>query len=186
MLCAVIILPVALLAALHLPFVQKLMIAQFTGMIEQSTGLRVELSSYDWWPSSRLYVKNITVASMGKSIVECEELRLTYEIWLEYPYLQPKEARFQKPAIHIERDPAGRWKIPWDLRGRGRDLPGKVSSWLNDMSWPQVYVEGGTIDARQNGSSILSIKGVNGLLPVRRVMEADGPKLEMDLGKWGK
>lgn len=186
MLCIMIVLPVVMFAALHLPFVQKMTIARFTGMIEQSTGFRVELSSYNWWPFSGLHVRNITVASMGKRIVECEELRLGYEILFEYPYLQPKELRLQRPAIHIERDPAGRWEIPWDPKERRRDLPGEIPSWLNDMSWPQVYVEDGTIDARQNGSKILSIKGVNGVLPVRRVLGADGPRLEMDLGKWGK
>jgi len=181
-----IVLPAAILMALHLPFVQRLAIVEFVRTIEQTTGFEVELKSYRWQPFSNLRIMNLKVAAPGKKIVECDEVRLTYGLALKWPYFQPKEAYLERPLIHLERDAGGQWQIPGVSQRERKDVPmGRIpASWAR-IPWPQVYVSSGAIDAQQDGRSILSIREVNGVLPLRMVSDPDGPKLQMDLGRWG-
>lgn len=179
-------LPAAALMVLHLPFVQRPLIARVAETIEQDTGLGFKTQSFVWWPFSGLTIRNLQVTSPGKKIVECEELHLSYRISFHSPYVEPVEAFFVKPFIHLERDAAGRWMIPGAWKGE------RMAAWkglppsLADLRLPRVRVVSGLIDAEQDGRSILLVKDVTGLLPIRVVTGPDGPKIRMDLGQWGR
>ena len=181
-----IVLPAAALVVLHLPPVQRALIVRAAETMEQDTGLRLEMQSFVWWPFSSLSIRNVQVSAPGRKIVECEELRLSYRVSPQSPYVEPKEAFFVKPFIHLERDATGRWLVPGSWKG------GRMAAWggfphsLANLPLPRVRVSSGTIDAEQEGRSILTIKDVTGPLPIRLVSGPEGPKLRMDLGQWGR
>jgi hypothetical protein len=181
----VIVLPAVIVMALHLPFVQRVVIVELVRTIERTSGFVIEFKSYSWQPFSSLRIMNLKVASPGEKIVECDEVRLTYGLAFKWPYFLPKEAYLVRPLIHLERDAGGQWQIPGNSQRDRKDGSGGIpASWAR-IPWPQVYVSSGAIDARQGGRSILSIKEINGVLPIRMVSGADGPKLRIELGQWG-
>lgn len=179
--------PLALLAALHLPSVQEWVIGQLTRRIESSSAIHVEIASYRWQPLADVYLSNIKAEFSGKEILHCEGARLTFGLSASKPYLQVKELYLEKPLIRVQRDTKGKWQVPGRIatkrqsqESRGTGAP---SPWLQ-LPLPQVRVSAGSVFGEQDGRTILSIRQVNGTLPLRVVPGSDGPRIEIDLGRW--
>jgi len=171
--------------ALHVPTIQKKIILRGVTLIEAATNFRVQIRSYQWWPFSGIYLTSVKIESEGKHILDCDKVRLNYKLSIRRPYIIVEEVYLERPFLQLERSADGKWLVPAppEGKGHGREVPtgGEPSGplWAS-IQLPRIQIVSGTIEARQQGNTILSIKDISGDVHLRAVPGAEGPKIQID------
>ena len=179
-----ILIPLALVIALHIPSVQKELITWGTKQIESSTNYKIELQSYKWFPFSKLHLSNVHVQADGRQILTCEDVSVSYSLSVSSPFLVLQDIYLKKPLIQLERSPDGKWLIPGVKPGAGQGgQPGHSSS-LESFHLPNIHIDAGKIEASQQGTTVLSIKDITGILHLKSVPGPNGPSIRLDLDNW--
>ncbi len=165
---------------LHLPPLQKEIIFRGVARIEAATNFRVQILSYQWWPFSGIYLAGVKIESEGKQILNCDKVHLNYRLSTKRPYIIVEEVYLEKPFLQLERSADGKWLVPASSakEGQGRG-PGDEPCWTH-MQLPTIQIVSGTIEARQQGNTILSIKDISGAVHLKAVTGAEGPKIRLD------
>ena len=179
----IVLVPALVVFALHIPSVQQSLIISIVNRIENATHYKVEIQSYKWWPFSRLYVEKLRIESGGKTILDCGEVRLSYGFRASFPFINPKEIYLDKPFLQVERSDDGKWLLPGSTeggRGQGGEGCGGGSMLLN-MALPTLHVVSGTIEGRQRGNIVLSIRDATGIIHLKRVSGPEGVSIGVDL-----
>ncbi|MGO9021452.1 MAG: hypothetical protein ACLQVJ_24205 [Syntrophobacteraceae bacterium] len=179
-------LPLSAIIALHVPAIQKEIILRGVTRIEAATNFRVQIRSYQWWPFSGIYLTDVKIESEGEQILDCGNVRLKYKLSTRRPYIIVEEVYLEKPFLQLERSADGKWLVPAPPEGIGhrRQIPagGEPSDeplWAS-IQLPRVQIVSGTVEARQQGKSILSIKDISGAVHLRAVPGAEGPKIQIN------
>lgn len=183
----VIVLSAFVVLALHLPPVQGAVIRWGLHKVETAASAQIELTSYRWWPLSRLYLLKVKVQSGGKQVLECEEAVLTYKFSFDWPYLIPIELQFQKPIIQVEKDDKGHWLLPEasNRPSSSEEGPPEKTPWpWGNLPSPQIKIVSGTIFGLQNGQQILAVRDITGTIPLQMVSDKGRARLGIDLGQW--
>ena len=197
LLSAFIVIPTLAVLALHIPTVQKEIIRRVVDGIEAATYYKVQLDSYKWWPFSRLYLSKVKVQAQGKEILSCDQVNVKYNLSAAWPYMTVKEIYLEKPFLQLERSAEGKWQIPEARAGSGKSQGS--GSRDGEPIWshivmPTVQIVSGTIEARQQGNTILSVKDISGAVHLKTVQGSDGHRIRVDFenlhaqsdaGKWG-
>ena len=171
--------------ALHVPTIQKEIIHKGVTRIEAATNFRVQIRSYQWWPFSGIYLSDVKIESQGKQILDCGKVCLNYKLSIRRPYITIEEVYLEKPFLQLERSADGKWLVPAPPEGKEqrREVPagGEPSEplWAS-IQRPMIQIVSGTIEARQQGNTILSIKDISGAVHLRAVPGAEGPKIQID------
>ncbi len=171
--------------ALHVPAIQKIIILRGVTRIEAATNFRVQIRSYRWWPFSGIYLTAVKIESQGKQVLDCGKVRLKYKLSIRRPYILVEEVYLVKPFLQLERSADGKWLVPVPPEGKGqiRELP--IGSEPSEPLWasiqlPRIQIVSGTIEARQEGNTILSIKDISGAVHLRAAPGAEGPEIQID------
>ena len=170
------------IVALHLPSVQKEIILRGVRWLEASTNLNVQIRSYRWLPFSGIYLTEVKIESEGKPILDCNKVRLNYTLSIERPYIILQEVYLEKPLLQLERSADGKWLLP-TLPVNKADGNGVSAGYQPfEPSWtlPRIRIISGTIEAKQQGNTVLSIKDISGAVHLRTVRGAEGPKIQME------
>ena len=183
-LCCFLLVPLALVIALHVPAVQDYLLQKAIQKLEASADLQIQLSSARWSLWHELRLVDLKVKASGENILECGEASLGYYLSWKWPYVHPVAVVLEKPSLRLERDAQGHWQLP----GR-KGPPSEASRPANPFPWsrfpwPQVRIVSGTIAATQNGQVVLSIADVNGTISVQEMTGSQGPWLKIDFGPW--
>lgn len=171
--------------ALHLPAIQKEIILRSVTQIEAATNFRVAIGSYQWRPFSGIYLTEVKIESEGKQILDCDKVRLNYKLSIRRPYIIVEKVYLEKPFLQLERSADGKWLVPVPPEGKGqrREVPtgGEPSEplWAS-IQLPRIHIVAGTIEARQQGNTILSIKDISGAVHLKVVPGAEGPKIQIN------
>ncbi|MFP5212982.1 MAG: AsmA-like C-terminal region-containing protein, partial [Acidobacteriota bacterium] len=187
----ILVLAAAMVVVLHLPPVQQWIIDRIVNQIERATQAEVHLSSYRWWTFSRLHLEDLRIGSAGKDVIVCEKAQLSYSLSLNRPYIIPDEIVLEKPTIHLEKDPDGRWRLPFarkspDGKPEGKEeagRPGEPPLWLR-FPLPVIRIVSGNIVGTQSGNTVLSIRDMTGTLALKIEQGPGGPSIKVDLGQW--
>lgn len=183
LLCCLLV-PLALLLALHVPAVQDAILHGVLRKLETSTDLQIQLSSAHWSLLRELRLFDLKVKASGENMLECGEATLGYRLSWKWPYFHPLAIVLERPSLRLERDAQGQWRLP------GRQGPPSQASQPADpfpwsrFPWPQVRLVSGTITAFQNGQVVLSIADMNATLSVQEMAGSDGPRFKIDFGRW--
>lgn len=171
--------------ALHVPMIQKEIIQRGVTRIEAVTNFRVQIRSYRCWPFSGIYLTDVKIESQGRQILDCGRVRLNCKLSIRQPYIIVEEVCLEKPFLQLERSTNGKWLVPAPPEGKEqrREVParGEPSEplWAS-MQLPMIQIVSGTIEARQQGNTVLSIKDISGAVHLRAVPGAKGPKIQID------
>jgi autotransporter translocation and assembly factor TamB len=184
-LSVLIMIPFALILALHVPSVQKEIITRAENQIESATNYKIELESFTWWPFTSLRLANVKVQAQGMQILTCEDVRVSYRLLTSPPFISLEELYLKKPLIHLERSPDGKWLIPSakPKGGQGGGTSGQNPFW-QQIHLPDVRIDAGRIDASQGGANVLSIKDITGIVHLKTVQGPNGPSIRLDLDNW--
>ena len=167
--------------ALHIPAVQKQIILRAAGEIQKATNYGVQIESFTCWPFSRLYLDDVSVQAEGKKILTCARIGVSYSLSLHWPYVLIDAVYLEKPFLQLERGGDDKWQIPQARSSEGEG--GQVESnpfWIHVVP-PKVTIDSGTIEGRQQGNIILSVKNVSGSIHLQAVSGEKGPKIRVDL-----
>jgi hypothetical protein len=179
------LLPLLLLLILHLPFVQRQVIAHVVQRLEYNTGVQIHVESYIWQPFNHLKLVDLRVESSGKEVMKCDKVQLDYRLSLNWPYLYPEELYLERPSIHLEKDDKGTYRLfRLDAKRAKKETSfGGPSFWVR-YPWPPVRIVSGDIGAEQDGKQILSLRNVSGTFSFNVVQGPNGPRLKIDIGRW--
>ena len=171
--------------ALHVPAIQKEIILRGVTRIEAATNLRVQIRSYQWWPFSGIYLTDVKIESAGEQILDCDKVRLKYKFSTRRPYIIVEEVYLEKPFLQLERSPDGKWMVPAPPEGIGHRRQIAAGGEPSEPLWasiqlPRVQIVSGTVEAQQQGNTILSIKDISGAVHLRAVQGAEGPKIQIN------
>ena len=166
--------------ALHVPPLQKEIIRRGIARIETATNFRVQILSYKWWPFSGIDFAGVKIESEGKQILDCDKVHLNYRLSTKRPYIIVEKVCLEKPFLHLERSADGKWQVPASsARGGQGGGTGDEPYWAH-MQLPRIQIVSGTIEARQQGDTILSIKDISGAVNLKAVSGAEGPKIQLE------
>lgn len=175
-------LTVPAIIALHAPSIQKEIILTAVTRIEAATNLRVQIGSYRWWPFSGIYLTGVKIESDGKQILGCDKVRLDYKLSIERPHINIEKVYLERPILQLERSADGKWIVPAPPGDRGVASTGDGASeplWT-PAQLPRIQIVSGTIEARQQGNTILCIKDISCAVHLKAVPGVQGPKIQMD------
>jgi len=172
--------------ALHVPTIQKEIILRVVTRIEAATNFKVQIRSYQWWPFSGIYLSDVKIESEGKHILDCDKVRLNYKLSLLRPYIIVEEVYLEKPFLQLERSPDGKWLVPAPPEGIGHKGEVQAGGEPSEPFWasiqlPRIQIVSGTVEARQQGNSILSIKDISGAVHLRAIPGAEGPTIQINI-----
>lgn len=177
-----IIIPALSVLAIHIPSVQQAILFRIINRIEKTTHYRIEIGSYKWWPLSRLDLEKVKLKTGGNTIFDCGEVRFDYGLLIAFPFINPKKIYMAKPYLQVERGEDGKWLLPGT--GEGGEGGGNTTarrSLLLSVPMPTLHVVSGTIEGRQRGNVVLSIKDATGLIHLKRISGPDGVRIGVDL-----
>ncbi len=171
--------------ALHVPAIQKEIILRGVTRIEAATNFRVAIRSYQWWPFSGIYLTDVKIESQGKQILECDKVRLNYKLSIRRPYIIVEEVYLEKPFLQLERSADGKWLIPVTPGGIWQRREAETGGEPSEPLWaliqlPRILIVAGTIEARQQGNTILSVKDISGAVHLKAAPGAEGPKIQIN------
>ncbi len=177
---------VCLVALLHLPPVQGVVVDYLIQTIEDRTGLKIVIAGHGWQPLSQLDLNGLSIGTGESRILECDRARVTYGFSIWRPFVRLEDVTLEKPVIHLDRDKGGRWQIsrPDRVRGKAAEPVPRARFPLDGSSRFQVRVVGGTVLGQVNGQEVLAIRNISGSLPFRVEPGEDGPRIRVDLEKW--
>ncbi len=169
------------LVALHVPSVQERIITEGLSRVEKATHLEIKISSYHWNTFSSIYLTGVRVDSGGKRVLDCDDVRLVYRLSIEQPYIVIKEVDLKKPFVRLERDADGKWLLP-AFPKPGVSNPPRSPVQRAHISFPRIRITAGSIEAFQQGKTILSVRDFSGAVHLRSRKGASGPGIQMELG----
>ncbi|MDR3569013.1 MAG: translocation/assembly module TamB [Syntrophobacteraceae bacterium] len=173
------------MVALHSPSVQRKIITGGIERIEKATHLEVKISSYRWESLSSVSFTGVKIESRGKRVLDCDDVRLDYALSVERPYIVIKEVDLKRPFLKIERGADGQWLVPSFSAAKSdktEEPPGRPPAWTR-FQLPRIKIHAGTIEAVQQGNTVLSIKDFSGAVNLRALGGAGGPKFQMEFGR---
>jgi len=167
-------------AALRIPAVQKTIISEIVTRIEAATNFKVGIGSLQWRPFSGIRLAEVKVESGGKQVLDCGNVRVKCRPSLKRPFIIVEEVYLEKPFLQLEKNADGKWLLPASvgIRGQGGGH-GANPSW-SYVSLPKILINSGTILARQQGNTILSIKDISGSVKLVTVQGAEGSEIRLD------
>ncbi|HYA42583.1 MAG TPA: translocation/assembly module TamB domain-containing protein [Syntrophobacteraceae bacterium] len=181
----------AAIIALHLPSIQKVIILRGIERVEAATNLKVQIRSYRWSPFSGIHLTDVKIESEGKQFLDCGEVRFNYRLSIRRPYLVVDKVYLEKPFLQLERDACGKWFFPAfrgksEERGRsggpaGADEP--TEPLWTQIQLPSIQIVSGTIEAIQQGNSVISIKDIAAAVQLKAVQGEKGPRMQMNFEK---
>ena len=178
------LLPCLLILILHLPWVQKRIIAYAIDRIERNAvGLDIRAERFEWNPFSLLRLYHVEILSAGEKVLQSPRVELNYSLSWNWPYLYPVEIFMENPFLRLEKDGAGHWNVPQIKTSRKDSSSGESPFWVR-FPWPRIRLASAMILAHQNGRSVLSIRDVNGTFSLYTVQGPKGPSLKINLGYW--
>ena len=180
----------AVMTALHLPFIQKKGITRIAGQVERHTGYSLHMASFRMWPFFPFLLTDLHVVASGKEVLHCARAFIKYRLSTRWPYTVPVEIELYKPTLHLEKDPLEGWRIPVPEKrpatpsaGTGKRVP-RDSSPCTEFPLPRLRVEAGTILGEQSGQQVMVLRDVNGTLTMKVDCSSGSPRIKMDLQQW--
>ena len=167
--------------ALNMPAVQKKAMQWAVSRIEAATKFKVQIQSCQWLSFSLICLNKVKIESEGKQILDCEKVRLKYRLSTKRPYVMIKDVHLEKPFLQLERTNDGKWIVPAPngAKGQGNERVGEEPSWTH-VQFPRIQISSGTIEARQQGNTILYIKDISGAVYLKAVSGDGGTKIGLD------
>lgn len=177
---------VVLLALLHLPPVQGVVVDFLIQKIEDRIGMKIMIAGYAWQPFSQLDLKGLSIRAGDSRVLDCDQASAAYGFSPWQPFVHLETLTLEKPVIHLERDARGRWQVrrPDLVCGRAPEAAPKVRFPLDGVSRFEVRIVGGTVLGQVNGQDVLAIRNMSGSLPFRMETGEGGPRFKVDLGQW--
>ncbi|MGA2224236.1 MAG: translocation/assembly module TamB domain-containing protein [Syntrophobacteraceae bacterium] len=173
----VVLLPIIFL---HVPPLQKEIIRRGVARVEAATNFKVQIRSYRWWPFSGINFAGVKIESEGKQILDCDKVHLKYRLSIKRPYIIVEEVYLEKPFLHLERSADGKWQVPASSARAGQGSGPEDEPYWAHMQLPRIQIVSGTIEARQQGDTILSVKDISGAVNLKAVSGAEGPKILLE------
>lgn len=177
-------LPVLCLFALHLPPVQKEIVARAARSLERNTQYKVELESFTWWPFSDLCLANVRLGAEGRQVLDCREVRLGFRFSWSRPHLALEEVVLDRPVLELEKSAEGRWLIPAFLAKNGfKKISGDLSGGP-PVPVPRLRIVSGTVIGWQQGKIVLSVRDITGTVGLESIPDVDGSKIRVVFDNW--
>ena len=172
------------IVALHVPSVQKRIITAGIARIEKATHLEVKISSCRLETLSSIDFTGVKIESRGKKVLDCDDVRLDCALSLDRPYIVIKEVDLKRPFVQLEKGADGKWLVPVFFQAKGHETSGPpgAPSWTR-FKLPKIRILAGTIEAVQQGSTVLSIHNFSGAIDLRALNGTGGPLIQMELRK---
>ncbi|GKT10705.1 hypothetical protein [Desulforhabdus sp. TSK] len=187
---ALFLLGLALTAALHLPFIQKMGVSRFAGQLERRTGYSLQLGSCRMWPFSPLRLADLQVLASGREVLRCPRALIEYRLSRRWPYIVPLEIELYRPILYLEKDLLQGWRIPVPEKrpatpsaGTGKTAPRDASP-CTEFPLPRLRVEAGTILGQQDGRQVMALRDVTGAVNMKVDCSSGSPRIKMDLQQW--
>ncbi|MCE5336489.1 MAG: translocation/assembly module TamB domain-containing protein [Desulfobacteraceae bacterium] len=180
-LAVLVLLPAALILALHVPAVQRELIQFTVDRIESSTEYKIDLGFFDWSPFSRLNAADVHVQARGKQILAAERIEVNYGLTFAWPYIELEQVHLEKPFLQLEKGADGKWQLPRARTAEADKAKNRGTPFWLKIGLPKVRIVSGTIEARQQGNVIVSVKDVSGAIDLKAVQGPDGPMLSIDM-----
>jgi uncharacterized protein involved in outer membrane biogenesis len=175
------------IVALHLPSIQKEIILTGIERLEAATNLEVQIRSYRWLPFSGIRLTDVRIRSGGRQFLDCDKVRLDYRLSIKWPYLIVERVYLEKPFLQLERSADGKWLFP-SPGGSGIENEPQIDSanaekpgeplWTR-IHLPSIQIVSGTIEATQQGNTIISIKDITVAVQLKAVSGAKGSRMQM-------
>lgn len=178
------LLPALALMGLYFPPTQEFLLKRVVLLIEKRADIQIQMSSFQWRPLSELKLTGLSVHSDQTTLLTCNEARLIYRIRPKWPFLHPEEIRMEGPAIFLEKDNQGHWRIPTQRStGEASESKEKSLEWLNALQM-RIQVVSGTVTGRQDGQTVLSVRDVSGTLLIEPAEGGGAPRVTINFGPW--
>jgi len=168
------------IAALHIPSIQKAAIVRVVTRIEAATNFKVQIRSFQWRPFSGIYLREVKVEWGGKQVLDCGKVRIKCRPSIKPPFIIVEEIYLEKPFLQLEKKADGKWLLPASPGAKGQGRGSGEEPFWSHIRLPRIQIVSGTIEARQQGNTILSIKGISGAVKLKAVQGADGPEIRLD------
>lgn len=177
---------VAALLLIHIPQTQALILASLTHRLESETEVGFTCKGFWWFPFMGVHVRDLDVRAAGRSVLECREASLDFDLSFVRPWLVPGTLRLDSPVLQLQKVD-GRFMIfPKAVRkgGAGAKIEGPEQTGAGIMPTRarllNIEIHSGVIVGEQNGVRVLEIKGVDGSLILKGDGEVKGPFLNLD------
>ena len=168
------------IAALHIPSIQKAVILGVVTRIEAATNFKVQIRSFQWRPFSCIYLTEVKVESGETQVLDCGKVRIKCRPSIKRPFIIIEEVYLEKPFLQLEREASGRWLIPASAGAKGQGRGHGEEPFWSHIQLPRIQIISGTIQARQQGNTILSIKDISGVVNLKSVQGSEGPEIRLD------
>jgi hypothetical protein len=182
--CGVLVaLPMVAVLLLYSPSVQHRIIQYVVERIESDTEVKVQFEEVHWRPFSRIELTNLSVVHWGKELFRCEQSDLSYRLSLQPPYFHPLTVLLRKPALTLEKDKEGRWKLPGGQSGKETKSPAPTLPLSLQLPATSVQVESGSLVVRQEGrhDPVVNVQNLNGELLFLLKSVLGAPNVKVDL-----
>ncbi|MDR3557699.1 MAG: translocation/assembly module TamB domain-containing protein [Syntrophobacteraceae bacterium] len=168
--------------ALHMPSIQRKIIRGGVARIEKATHLQVKISSWRWETLSSMELSGVKIESRGKTVLDCDSVRLDYRLSLKRPYIAVREVDLKKPFLLLERAADGKWLLPDFSTKKSHGAPGaaRTAAWAG-FQFPRIKILAGRIEAVQQGQTVLTIQDFSGAVALRTLHTTGGPKIQMEV-----
>ncbi|SHE29862.1 Autotransporter translocation and assembly factor TamB [Desulfacinum infernum DSM 9756] len=176
---------IALVLALHVPWVQHTIIGYGTDWARNELGIQLNVSKVAWNPFQGIRLQHVSAASQGQEpFLEAESVALDYRLSLSSPYFHARRLILVRPVLDVQRKADGRWALPIPPIQGKEASDGTTLRW-DRMPLPSVQVIEARVRAHQDGHKILDIKEMTGILRLEGVRREDGTSgLDIRLEDW--
>ena len=176
-------LPIAAVLLLHSPWVQDRIIQYVVERIERDADVKVQFEKFHWFPFSRIELTNLSVQHSGEELFRCAQSDLSYRLSLQPPFFHPLTVQLRKPALNLEKDKDGGWKLPGGQRGTEQKSPRPALPLSLQLPLTSVQVESGSIVIRQEGrhDPVVNVQNLNGELLFLLKSVLGAPNIKVDL-----
>jgi hypothetical protein len=168
--------------ALHIPSIRKAVIVEVVSRIEATTNFQVQIHSLQWRPfSTTVYLTEVKVESGGKQVLDCGKVRVKCRPSIKSPFIIVEEVYLEKPFLRLEKKADGKWLLPAPAGTGARQggSQGENPFWSH-LLLPKIQIVSGTIEATQQGNTVLHIKDISGSVSLGAAPGVEGPEIKLD------
>ncbi|WP_170920281.1 translocation/assembly module TamB domain-containing protein [Desulfacinum hydrothermale] len=180
----VLIAAIALMLAIHVPWVQGKVIAYGSDWVRNTLGIELNVGKVAWNPFRGIRLEQVRAAVAQKRFLEAEAVALDYGLTLAPPYFHARRLTLVRPLLDLEKGPDGRWILPVSSSRKGETSDGGPIRW-DKLPLPSLRVIQARVRAHEDGQKILDIQEMTGTLRLEGFVRDDGSSgLNIRLDKW--
>ena len=167
-------------------YARKTVVSRLTGNSFQEGSISIQTGAYRWISLSELSISDLTIRSAETVSLECPEARFQFRLVLQPPYVAISEIYLDRPSIRLEKDSHGGLLFPGFKETKNRTDKSPSPKIPDSFPLPRIHVDSGSIEARQNGRTVLTVRNVTGEFSLLKAEGPDGWKFRLDFGDIGK